>query len=280
MLNPIQWLFGGAQQQSNQTSQSTPVNVNPFTNMYSGDLTRLISGGTPQYSGPLNANMTGNEGDILGDLMGQRGGPSGRGDYLSDVIGGKYLPGQEGQNPFFDAAVKAAQRPTLQGLEETLSRSLPGRFTAAGHMLQPNENGSGGSSAFDRAAAVATRGVAQAVGDIATNMGNTLYGLERNNQQQAVQLSQQEVQTSIQNLQAQSLPRMISELGIERGLGLFQTNVQALLSFLNTVGQITRPVVGQESFATGSSTGTSTNGIFKPIGPSPGSGAGTSPTAA
>jgi hypothetical protein len=153
----------------------------------------------------------------------------GRQNLIEQTIGGQFLPGQPGQNPFFDAAVTAAQRPTMQGLEETLSRSLPGRFTQGGQFVQPH-----GSSAFDRAAAIATRGAADASADIATNMGNQLYGQERGLQQQAVQLGQTEVQTLIANLQAQALPRMIEDMGIERALAEFSGRTNQLLQALQT----------------------------------------------
>lgn len=93
-------------------------------------------------------------------------------DYYSRVTGGEFL---DTGNPFLQSAIQAAQRPTLQGLEESLSRSLPGRFTAeGGQFVQPQ-----GSSAFDRAAALATRGVSQSIADIATNMGFGAYESER-----------------------------------------------------------------------------------------------------
>ncbi len=51
---------------------------------------------------------------------------------LNDTLAGKFLPGQAGSNPFLEAAIAAAQRPTEMALNDTLQRSLPGAFTAAG----------------------------------------------------------------------------------------------------------------------------------------------------
>ena len=151
----------------------------------------------------------------------------GRQNLIEQTIGGQFLPGQPGQNPFLEAAITNAQRPTMQGLEETLTRSLPGRFTQGGQFIQPH-----GSSAFDRAAAIATRGAADASAGIATNMSAQAYGQERGLQQQAVQLGQTEVQTLIQNLQAQALPRMIEDMGIERALAEFSGRTNQLLQAL------------------------------------------------
>lgn len=261
-VNPFQMIFGGSDTSS--TSTSTPQNMNPFTSALQPGITNMATGlaanGLPQYNGPLNAPMGGNEGNILGQLMQQQGGPTGRNQYLGDVMGGKYLPGQLGGNPFLQDAITAAQRTTMNNLTQTLTRDLPGRFTSAGQFNQANNNGQGGSSAFDMASALASRGAATAMGDIATNMSNQAFGQERQNQQQAVQLSQQEVQSSISNLQAQALPRMIQELGIERGMSLFQNNVQGILSLLQTLGGIAQPVVGNTQNST--SSGSSTPGII------------------
>lgn len=257
-------LFGGSESKSQATS--TPVDMTPdaFKNLRDPFAQTLLSylqgGGTPQYTGPLNADMTQTEGDILSQLMGQTGTGTNRNSYLQQVLSGNFLPGQDGSNPFLQAAIEAAQRPTLQGLEETLSRTLPGRFTLAGQQVQPQS-----SSAFDRAAAIATRGTADALADIATNMSYGAYESERGRQQEAVQLDQAEVDTTIKNLQAQALPRLIEELGIERGLALFQQNTQSILQILQTLAGVTAPTVANQQQSTSQSE--SHKGIFGQLFP-------------
>jgi len=178
---------------------------------------------------PLAAPIAAGEQTILDALLADAtGGGSGRSALLSKTLAGDFLT--PSSNPFLQAAIEAAQRPTLEGLEETLSRTLPGRFTQAGQFIQPK-----GSSAFDRAAALATKGVSQSLADIATKMSSEAYEAERGRQTQAVALSQAEVATSIENLQAQALPRLIEDLGIERGLTEFQNRVQTLLQTLGVV---------------------------------------------
>jgi hypothetical protein len=204
-------------------------------------------------SGQMVAPITAPEQQQLGAL--QNSG-MGRQGYLENVIGGQYLPGQQGSNPFLQAAIEAAQRPTLQGLTETLGRTLPGRFTQGGQFTQPN-----GSSAFDRAAAIATTGAANTMGDIATNMSSQNFEAERGRQQQAVQLGQQEVQTMVTNLQAQGLPRLIQDMGIERGLQEFNVRLNALMQALGLMGQTTRPVVGQQSETNPNIVGTVLGGL-------------------
>lgn len=237
-------------------------------------------------------------------------------------------------NPFLQQYIEAAQRPTQQALEETLGRTLPGRFALAGQSTQQ-----GGSSAFDRAAAIATRGAANALGDIGTNISynaleaargressalenelarrgqsglqtqsltasalqqqldraqqipgmeaqianlgaNTAYtqgqtqglgaqnaltlaqarateaGRGQTNAQTGLtnsQITSNDMNTAIQNLQAQALPRLIQDLGVERGMESFNNQVNALLSTLGIASGTTRPVVSQESSGKSSS---------------------------
>lgn len=209
--------------------------------------------GIPGYEGKLVAGLGSNEQALLDLLMEQQAGGIGVPGFgsaaqqlLGRTIAGEFLPGQSSSNPFLQAAIEAAQRPTLQGLEETLTRSLPGRFTQAGQFTQPR-----GSSAFDRAAAIATRGAADASADIATNMSFAGYESERGRQQDAATqlpgVTTAEINSTIANLQAQALPRMIEELGIERGLEQFQNRMNTLLAVMGIAGGTTAPVIGQTS---------------------------------
>lgn len=274
MLGFLASMFGGSESQSHATSTPEEMQAPEFQALrpqFAGNLSNLMTNGPPQYGGPLTTPMTGAEGNTLNNLAGQIDPNNARNTYENDVMGGKYL----NSNPFLDAAIKAAQRPTLEGLATTVGRALPGRFTQAGQFTQANNaidnngnvapgGGGGGSSAFDRAAAVATRGAANAVGDIATNMSFGNYANERGSQNQIAGLNQQEVQTTIAGLQAQALPRLIQEQGIQRGIQLFQTNIQAVLDTLKTIAGVTAPVIANKSESTSSSE--SQKGIFSSIG--------------
>lgn len=255
MTDAFTQIFGGGSQQQS----STPINMNPFTNSLYPQVNALASNlaanGIQKYNGPLYSPMGGNESDMLSQLMqmqSQGGGAPGTNDYLKNVLSGNYMPGKD--NPFLKDYITAAQRGTMNNLTETLSRTLPGYFTANGQMISPNDKGRGGSSAFDTAAALATQSAGKEMGDIATTMSGQAYDQERNRQQQAVGLSQQEVQNALGILQAQSLPRMIQELGIERGLALYQTNTTQLLQLLQTLGGLAAPVVASQGQASGSNT--------------------------
>lgn len=282
-------IFGGSNSNAQQTSVSTPIN---FTDKSLQGLSPDLAASLKQLLGsfanqntnagnPLTgstavpqAGMTGQEQSLLGTIGSQVGPGTASAGYTRDVLAGKYLPGQPGANPFFDAAVQAAQRPTLQGLEETLTRSLPGRFTANGQFIQPNTGDQGGSSAFDRAAAIATRGAADAVGNIATNMGNTQFQNERQNQNVAAGLDQAQVDQTIKGLQASALPRLIQQNGLDQGLALFQQQTSNLLDILKTIGAVQAPVLGTQTVSQGSSSSSSSKGIFPDLFPKGLSGGG------
>lgn len=238
--------FGGTR----EYSSSNPVDVTPpeianLRGQFANSLGSLFQqSGRPAYPGPFNAPITPVEQQNL-PLVNQAANDPARQGYIQNVLSGSYLPGQQNSNPFLGAAIKEAQRPTMQGLEETLTRSLPGRFTQAGQFTQPH-----GSSAFDRASAIATRGAADASAGIATNMANQQFQAERQNQQQAVQLGQQDVQTLINNLQSQGLPRLINDVGIERALQEFQGRSSSLLQALQIATGAPLTNIGNEAEST------------------------------
>lgn len=241
MVDFLASLFGGSQQ-SSTPQDMTPDAFKGLQGPFAQFLQQMLQQqGGPKYGGPLTADMSGNENSLLGGLMNPTNGNNRQG-LLNSTMNGNFLPGQPGGNPFLESAISAAQRPTLQGLTETLTRDLPGRFTQAGQFVQPE-----GSSAFDRAAAIATRGAADAMSGIATNMSYQGYNDERTRQMQAVPLSQAEVDTTIKNLQAQALPRMIQENGIDRGIGLFKDQTQQLMQILGILAGVTQPTIASSS---------------------------------
>ena len=242
-------MFGGSE--AEQQSTSNPVDLNPFKDLrgdFGATLQSLYkSGGAPGYSGPFTPDINDAQKRAMAGTEALAFDPT-RSQYLKDSMEGKFLPGQAGGNPFFTAALQAAQRPTLQGLEETLSRALPGRFTAAGHLTTPHSSG-----AFDRSAALATRGAADAIGDIATNMGNAAWTGGRTLQQNAVQLQQQDLDQMVKNLTAQSLPMDVQERGIGRAMEGHNQRIDSLMKALQMMAGITAPNIANVQQSTGSS---------------------------
>lgn len=256
-------VFGGSES-SSKPVDATPSDVESLRKTAGNVLKGFLKqGGGPEYQGPLTADITGNEQALLGLLFQDAQGASGRQGLLQQTMAGNFLPGQGGSNPYLQSAIEAAQRPTFEALGEQLTRMLPGQFTQAGHTINPQafaqnvlQGAAGGgqpaqnsgSSAFDRAAAIATRGATQAASDIASNLSFGAYESERDRQNQAIQLSQAEVDTTVKNLQAQALPRLIEDMGIERGIELFKSRTQELLAALSSLGQFGALTnIGQQS---------------------------------
>lgn len=278
MSGVLKSIFGGSE--TTQQSTSTPINfTDPALKGLSPDLANTLRGLLSSYGDQISgagdplgsakptvqAPLTGQEQGILSSIPGQIGPNTDRANYFRDVLQGKYLPGGGNDNPFLQDAIRAAQRTTLEGLTETLTRALPGRFTAAGQLIQSNEGGGGGSSAFDRAGAIATRGAANAVGDIATNMSNQNFQNERTQQTTVAGLDQGEVDNTIKGLQASALPRLIQQNGLDQGLALFQQQTDKLLEILKTIGAVQAPTIANQSQSTGSSS--SEKGIFPALFP-------------
>lgn len=277
----LRQVFGGSQQTQQSTATSTPSNytdpsLSGLANPLSGSLQQLLQSFNGQANNAGNPNtatsvpqapVTGNEQNLLNTIQGQVGPGTDSANYIKNVLSGQYLPGQPGGNPFLQAAITAAQRPTLENLTQTLTRDLPGRFTQGGQFIQSNTGDQGGSSAFDRAGAIATRGAANAIGDIATNMSNTQYTNERQNQNVAAGLDQNEVNNTISALQASALPRLIQQNGITQGLALFQQQTDNLLNILKTIGTVQAPTLANTSTSQSSGQGTSEKGIFPDLFP-------------
>lgn len=233
-----------------------------------------ILSGIPYYQGPLTAALRPEEQELLDQLQGQATGriTSPSEDLLTRTIGGEFLPAdmdaaelEKYINPFLQAQIEQAQRPTFQGLESTLSRTLPGRFTEAGHFTNPQ-----GSSAFDREARLAALDAQQTAGDMATDLSFQTYDAERGRQftrrenergrqqQAAVDLpgvNRQEVDTTIEALKGAALPRLIEELGIERGMEEFNNRINNFLTTLGLAAGVTAPKIAQEGKSSGSQFG-------------------------
>jgi hypothetical protein len=258
-----------------------------------GDPNSVISG-IPSYGGQTSAPITGNEQSILDTLMGTVGSnPNATGTAaLNGILTGTGNQVGAGaidpnavtsgfnatNNPLLQAYITSSQRATMDNLAHTLV-SNGANFTANGQFIQPT-----GSSAFDRAQALATQSAANAASDIASNIGYNAYNLDQTlNQQTGAQnagnvlqallgnqstelsasnanagnaisaataqgnLSSNEVQSLVQNLQAQALPRLIEQYGLDQGLQMFNNQVNDLMTILQTGAGVTSPVVANES---------------------------------
>lgn len=274
MSSLVQGLFGGSQ--STQGTQSTSQSVNEtnpalssLATPLSGSLSQLlqqwgVSG--PQYTGQTVAPLTGNQNSLLNSsTLTQPGAASNQ--YIGSVLNGSYMPGQPNQNPFTNAAIQGANTATNEGLATTLGNTLPGRFTANGQFIQPNTTGNGGSSAFDTAAALATQSAANADASNAASIENNAYNVGVQQQTAAAGLDQTAVNTSVQALQAQALPQLVQQYGLDQGVQLFQTGITNLLSLLQTIGAVQSPVLGTDAQSTGTAQSTASKGVIPDLYP-------------
>lgn len=259
----IQGLFGG--KKSKEQSTATPLDVTPqviagLRGPVVSALESLIQtggGAAPTGVAPLG----GAEQDLLSRAISQAGGPSplqaaGRG-LLGQTISGNFL--DPASNPFLAATIEAAQRPVIQAFQDVALPRLQGEFTAAGHRIQPQ-----GSSAFDRAAAIATRGLTQQLGDISTNIAFGNYAQERQRQQEAAgaaeAISTQDLQTTITGLQTAALPRMIEQFGLDQGLEEFNRRITTILQALQVATGI--PLVNIGTAQQGTLKSSESPGVF------------------
>ena len=293
--NTFDQVFGGSQSTSNYNATPTNLQNTAYSNLAPGvaqGLSQLFSGGGPAYLGvnsalgsnifnpapasagytstnnPLVAPLTGAQTGLVNQAVGQ-GAPSPQlqqsGGVLSNMLNPNYAASLA-TSPQTLQAVSAAVNPLVTAFQNTTMPGLQGQFMGAGQAINPNAgpaNPAGGSSAFDKAAALAGTGLGENIGSTASNIENAAYqtGLQQQSQaiNQAQTLSSTELNNTINSLSAAALPQMIAQYGINQGLSLFQSRIQTMLQSLGLGGQISQPVVA--NMTTGQSQGTSTPGI-------------------
>lgn len=252
-------LFGG------QTQKSGPVDVTPeaFEALQqpvadallalfgdSGGQLGFAGGSFPGVTDPnrFTAAQTPQESDLLTRISSLTRAPSGAlseaQSFLTSVLQGKGLSPES--NPFLADTISAAQRPLIEQFKDIQLPNLISQFTGAGQRVQP-----GGSSAFDRAGAIATRGLTNALADISTNLSNQNFQAERARQTQAVtqasQLNTADIQNAISGLQATALPRLIEQFGIDRGLEEFNRRITTVLQAIQLAQGLPLQTIAGES---------------------------------
>lgn len=250
-------------------SKSTPQDMTPeafkaLAGPVAAQLRNLFStGGGPTFEGvptvasgnnPFAAPVGQNESDILARLMGNLDASSASTgasrDLLTRTMSGAFLPGADGANPFLGAAIEAAQRPLIEAFQREIIPNLRTSFTRAGQFIQPGQ-----SSPFEEAAAIASSGLANSLADIGTKIGFQAFDAERGRQQTAAtqlpQIEQAEIESTINVLQQQALPRLVEQFGIDRGLEEFRRRVDVLLQALGIGAGAAAPTVANASKSSG-----------------------------
>lgn len=259
-MNPMQSIFGGssststAQQSASSSGQSTSTatNLNPFTSILQQPLGNMLTGyastPAPQYTGATSLSMTPQQRATMATLTPMTSPNSTTNQYIGNVLGGAYMPGGPLGNANLSASINAAEIPTTENLTTTLSQTDPTMFQAAGQNVQGT-----GSSAFQNAQALATQAAANADAQIAGTLTNTAYNTGIQQMTAASNLQPQEIQATINSLQAELLPTLLQQQGITNGLQSFQENIGALTSYLQTLISSTAPSIGNNSQATNQS---------------------------
>ncbi len=260
-------LFGGSEQDQSSSSRPIDVTPGPFKGLRQpiADVIGSLLGGQAFAGLPVSAptgvaSLGTGENAFLAALnqFSQPTALQGQArDLLSSTISGRFL--DPASNPFLQATIQAAQRPVIEAFRDVALPRLQGQFTAGGHRIQPE-----GSSAFDNAAAIATRGLTNALGDISTNISGQNFQAERGRQatatQQVEQLTAQDLTNTVQGLQAAALPRLIEQFGIDQGVQEFNRRIQTILQAISLAAGLPVSAFGQQSQGQGS--GTSTGGII------------------
>ncbi len=164
---------------------------------------------------------------------------------LGELVSGRTL---DPNAPFIQNQIQAATRPIFEAFEDDLG-NLTSAATQAGQFVQP-----GSSSPFELARARLQTGVANAIGDTSAGIVTQNLNRERDRQlnltgllgntfesgenralnaatgQPAFQRGQLGGLTDALNISA--LPRMITQLGLDRGLDQFNTQQGNLLNLL------------------------------------------------
>lgn len=246
---------------SSSKSTSKPVDITPqsfkdlqapFAGVLSGLLDQYGSSAGSNllggYQGPTTTPVSGTETADLAQLQNKTANPLTAGQYVKNINGASTTGAFSANpnDPTLQAAITAAQRSTTEGLNTALGRTLPSQFIQSGQQVQGQ-----GSSAFDRAAALAYGQGASALGDIATNMQYSNTNDAKNREATAIaqvpSIQTSDVNNMISNLNAQALPRLIQDLGVERGMEVYNNNINSILAGLGIAAGTTRPVIANSS---------------------------------
>lgn len=252
--------YGQSQNRSGATDKTPKIYKRERKNVLA-ELNERVRGNVRGLEGPFVAPITQNETEALGALKSNVFGEGGVGAaadaQLLDTLSGK-------TNPFLPQAIDAAITPILRNaeLQELRDRAL---FTGAGQKIQ-------GSTAFteDRARSIAD--TERNVGDVASQIAYDAYVQERRNQLEAVSLANQRFAEQREGIAALALPRLIEQLGIDRGNAELQRRFQIIEQTLLYLGELTAPRIAGTShgYSVQSSGGVTGGGSSSPGGGVPG----------
>jgi hypothetical protein len=193
---------------------------------------------------PLDANQLALIQQMFGSATTPPAYLTGAENELTKTLGGGYLSPEA--NPFLAAMIQTAQRPVTNAFNDVVVPNLLSRFTGGGQEVQGQ-----GSSAFASQARQAGQGYLDTLADIGVKIAGPAYGAERERQFQGIaqagQLSTDQLNRMSETLKAVSLPQLVQDLGIERGMTEFNRRFDALLEVLRLAGAASVGQAGAKS---------------------------------
>ncbi len=231
-------------QASSSDSSSKPVDLTPhqfraFRDPFMSALSGFTETGGGNAAGPTVAPITPMEqrgvSQIWENAFG--GGSNAAGDALNSTLRGDFL--SPGSNPFLRDTIDLALQPINrnQEREERVDRAT---FTNAGQRIQ-------GNSAFTNERMRDIESGDRMAGLISSQIAGENLRNERANQMNAIGQSNARLKSQMEAISAIALPRLIKDLGIERGLAEFNSRMGRVRDALQIGAGVTSPVIGQES---------------------------------
>ena len=284
-------LFGGSMSGSQATN--TPVSMTPpayaaLQSPIAGQLLSLFGGGpvyggvnsaglpmssAPQATTPntFSAAMSPQESTLLSTIMGNGGQVNPALTSAQNFVTNATSPGflSPATNPALAAAISGAVNPMVSAFQNVTMPNLASQFVANGQVLNGpaqvgNNPASGqGSSAFDKAAAIAGTGLTQGIGQVTGQLESQAMAEQPQAAAQAPGVSSAELNNLMSTLQAEALPRLIQQYGMDQGLQQFNNRVNVMLQALGVGANISGPDVAQQ--AQSSSQSTSSKGAMADI---------------
>lgn len=243
------------------------VNAAPQINPTVGGITGTNFNLGSQTGNPLLAGLTPQQLASLGGLPNASNNPNLAGSMqtLGQIGNMNFI--NPSSNPFLASAIKGAVDPMVTAFNASTMPAMTGQFTAAGQKTSGAQPG-GGSSAFDTAASLAQKQLEQSIGQVTSGMENQNYQTGVQNTQNAAiasgNLTSGNLNNMIQTLNAQSLPQLVQQYGINQGLQVYQQRMQMLLQVLGLGGQISQPVIANTAQST--SQNNQTQGLLSGVG--------------
>ena len=239
--NPKQFLLGTKGKPEEQVDL-TPSEFAGTRGATADALKGLIdSGGGAKTEGPLVAPISGNEQDLVRSAVEQAdtNNPLARAtrSLANRTAEGEFLTGGR----ILEEGVASALDPTRAAIERLGLPTTGSELTASGGRVATGEN------PFATAANIAITGGQNALSDLETSVRSQSFLAEAARQQEAIKLASDVasggLKKTILGLKAAALPRLIEDLGIQRGLAEFNDRINRLLESISTGVAIGAPVV-------------------------------------